>query len=185
MGKEEVSVFFVIQTAELEFIGLRPALHGNVFRFAFLLRKDGSYGSATELKLGFDPFQSLTSSDKGSVEGHIHVTGFDELNNFIFFSFVFEGQFVFKLKSSFGVVIGFELNFIANFGNHVHLNLLVEVEVGGSALPHIKLRVFAQHATYAKGHLCRALRSDVNGVAAKNLVENLSADINFGDDRGA
>ena len=175
-------IFFVLIGLKPEGVGLAAALHGDVAGLAFLFGINGCNRGAAKLELCFDAKQRLASGDQRAVERQRYVTGFDELDDFVLFAFVFQVEFVFKFKGSLGVVVGLKLYFVADLGQHTHLDILPEVEVYHISLPHVEGRVVAAVCQNAKGKLGRSLRADVDGVGAKDSFEGLAADINLWDD---
>ena len=131
LAEEEVAVFFVVEAAEFEFVGLCAALHGDVLRFTFLIRNDAGNGGVTEFQFRLDTEKLLRTSNQGAVQRETHITGFKQLYDFVFLAFVFQVELVLEIEGGLGVLVDVEIDLIADFRHHVQLNLLVEIKVCG------------------------------------------------------
>lgn len=60
------------------------------------------------------------------------------------------------------IIVSLKLDFISNLSNHVHLNLLLEVEVSHSTLTTIQRGVISKVRGNTKDQFSRSTRSDVN-----------------------
>ena len=86
LAEEEVTVFFVVQAAESEFVGLCAALHGDVLRLTLLVGNDGRNGGVAKFQLALDTEQLLRTRDECAVEGEADVTSLQQLDDFVFLS---------------------------------------------------------------------------------------------------
>ena len=175
-------VLFVFIRADIEFGLLGITLHRDVFGFAFLLRIEGGDRHPPETEFGLDTEKALCSADQVGVQRHVHIACLDELDDVILLPFIFQFQLVLKFEGGFRVVIDFEFNFIADFGDDIHLDLFVEIEVGLPALAGVKHGVVAAVGDDPEVDFCRALGPDIDGVVTKNGFKDLSGDYNLGYD---
>ena len=111
------------------------------------------------------------------MQRHADVTCFDELKDVVFIAFIFQGEFIFERELCLGVVAHLKLDLLADFGGSAELDVLREVEVGGSLLCHGQRRVAAALVFHTERHVGGTLQLDVDGVTAENLVEHLAANI--------
>ena len=130
LAEEEVAVLFVVQTAQLELVGLCAALHGDVLRLALLIGDDGRDGSLAELQFALDTKQLLCTRDEGAVERETDVTSLEQLDDLVFLAFVFQVEFVLVVEGGLGVLVDVEVDLVTDFGHHVELHVGVEVKVG-------------------------------------------------------
>ncbi len=137
MCNKKVPVFFILVGIQFKDVFLGTTFNSNGFTFAFLLRKYTGNHRFSKLQFGFNPEKTLTSGDQRTVQREGNISCFKQLENFIFFSFVFEFEFVLKFKGGFCIIVGFKFNFITDFGNNTHLNFFLEIEIGLSPLADI------------------------------------------------
>ena len=124
----------------------------------------------------------LRASDEGAVEREAHIACLQQLDDFVFLAFVFQGEFVLIVEGGLGVLVDVEIDFVADFCNHIelHIRLKDEVVVAFATLAH--RRVVVVVVLEAEGHVDGTLRADVDGVAAEDGFEGLAADEHGRDD---
>ena len=185
LAEEEVSVFLVVEAAQLEVVGLCAALHGDVLRLALLVRHNRRNGGLAKLQLALHTKQLLGAGDKGAVERETDVTSLKELDDFVFLALVFQVELVLVVEGRLGVLVDVEVDLVADFGNHVHLDIHIHDEIV-VAFPLFAARgVVAVGVLEAESQVDGALWTDVDGIAAEDGLEALAADEHGRDDRVA
>ena len=180
-----MTVFFIIQAAEAELVGLSATLHGDVLRLTLLVRDDGRDGGVAEFQLALDTEQLLRSCDEGAVEREADVAGFQELDDLVFLALVFQVQLVLVVEGRLRVLVDVEVDLVADFGHHVELDVLVEHEFVVAFASFGHRFVVAEAVLEAEGEVDGALWTDVDGVAAEDGLEGLAADEHGRDDGAA
>ena len=177
-----MTVFLVFQAAELKLVGLCAALNGDVLRLALLVGDDGRHGGLAELQFRLHTEQLLCTCDKRAVEREADVTGFQQLDDFVFLALVFQVELVLVVESRLGVLVNVEVDLVADLGNHVELQIGVEhkVVVAFAALGH--RGIVAEAVLEAEGEVDGALGTDVDGVAAEDGLKGLAANVERRDD---
>ena len=122
----------------------------------------------------------MCSGDEGAVEREANVTSLEQLDDFVLFAFVFQLHQVLIIEGGLGILVDVEVDFVADFCDDIELYILVEVEIGGVLLGDGGIATVV--VLDAKGEVNRALGTNVDGVAAKDEVESLSANIQRRDD---
>ena len=90
VGEEEVTVFVVVGSRELEVGELYSTTGVDRLRSRFLVRQHGLQFETTKLHIRSDTEEALSATDERRLRGHGHITGFHEFDNLIFFAFVAE-----------------------------------------------------------------------------------------------
>ena len=86
------------------------------------------------------------------------------------------------IESGLGVLVDVEVDFVADLGYHVELDILVEDEVVVALTAFGHRGVVAEAVLEAEGEVNRALGTDVDGIAAEDGFKGLAADIDGRDD---
>ena len=71
----------------------------------------------------------MRTRDEGAVKRKTDVTGFQELDDLVFFALVFQGELVLVVEGRLGVLVDIEVNLVSDFGHHVELDVLLEDKV--------------------------------------------------------
>ena len=182
LAEEEVAVFFVVQAAESEFVSLCAPLHGNVLLLTLLIGNDGRNGGVAKFQLALDTEQLLRTRDERAVEGETYVTCLQQLDDFVFLAFVFQGELVLIVEGRLGVLVDVEVDLVADSGHHVELDVLLEDEVVVAFAAFAQRFVVAETVLEAESEVDGALGTDVDGVAAEYGLKGLAAHIEWRDD---
>ena len=124
----------------------------------------------------------LCTCDEGAVEREADVTGFQELDDFVFLTLVFEGELVLVVEGRLGVLVDVEVDFVADFGHHVELDVLVKNEFVVAFASFGHRFVVAEVVLEAKGEVDGTLGTDVDGVAPEDGLKGFAADEHGWDD---
>ena len=90
VGEEEVTVFVVVGSRELEVGELHSTTGVDSLRSRFFLCQHRLQFETTKLHIRPDTEEALSATDERRLRGHGHITGFHEFDNLIFFAFVAE-----------------------------------------------------------------------------------------------
>ena len=124
----------------------------------------------------------MRASDECAVERETDVTGFQELDDFVFLALVFQVELVLVVEGSLGVLVDIKVDLVADFGHHVHLDVHVHDKIV-VALPLLATRwVVAVGVFEAEGEVDGALWPDLNGVATEDGLKAFAADEHRWDD---
>ena len=150
-------------------------MHGDVLRFAFLIRHDTRNSGLAKFQLGFDTEKLLRTCDEGAVEREADIAGFKELDDFVFFALVFQIELVLVVEGRLCVLVDVEVDFVADFGYHIHLDVHIHDEITVPFPLFAARGVVAVGAFVAEGQVDGALWADVDGVAAEDGLEGFAS----------
>ena len=124
----------------------------------------------------------MCTRDERAVEREADVTGFQQLDDLVFLALVFQGEFVLVVERRLCVLVDVEVDLVADLGQHIELDVLVEDEVVMAFAAFGHRRVGAVGVLEAEGEVDGALRTDIDGVATEDGLEGLAADKHGRDD---
>ena len=124
--------------------------------------------------------QGLTALDQRALQRHADVARFDVFQDVILFPLEADVHLVLKVKRRFRVVVGAEVDFVADVAIDGQLNPLVKVESGDGPVALRQTRVFGPAVSDTKIQFGRSLGLDFNLVGAKNGLEQLGVHRQFG-----
>ena len=81
---------------------------------------------------------------------------------------------IFKIEQRLGVVVGPQIDFVANLSTNVQLNALIEIKRGDAALAFRDARIFGIGNVDSEGELGRTLRFDFNLIATEDGFKQLT-----------
>ena len=174
-----MAVVFVIQAAELKLIGLSTALLCDVLRLTLLIGDDGGNGGLAELQFALHTEQLLCTRDEGAVEREVDVTGFQELDDFVFLALVFQCELVLVVEGRLGVLVDVVVDLVADFGHHVELDVLLEDEVVVAFAAFRQRGVVAEAVLEAEGQVDGAL-GRMSMVLLPKMVSKALPPMNMG-----
>ena len=135
-------VFVVSICRNFKRSGLNPSAQTGCLGLGILLRKHGGNVKFAKLQLGFYTKQGTGPVDKGVLDRHTDVSGFEAFDDFVFFAFVaqFYG-FGIEIKSGFGVVIHIDVDFVAHLTVDTELYALVKIKKSAVTSPFRQRRI--------------------------------------------
>ena len=117
------------------------------------------------------------------IERHGDITCFEKLQNVVFLAGIFQLDLVHVVVKPqlVGGVVEVELDFVADFSDEVELDILFELEIGGSSLFGRQEGIVDAVVFDAKLEFEVASGSDVDGVAAEYALEDVASDMQLRD----
>ena len=174
-------VLFIFIGPERELVRLCISLNHDVFGFAFLLGIQCGDCKPAESQFGLNTKKAFGPFDECSIQWHVYITAFDQLNDIIFLPFVLEFQCVLKIKGGLGIIVDLEFDLVANLGDHIHLNLFIKVKIGLPSLSRIQHGVIPSIRNDTEVDLGGSLGADVNGIVPEDCLKEFSGNMNLGN----
>lgn len=184
MAEEEVLVLLVFVSAEIEFGLLRPARDSDGLRGTLFPGSHRRDKQVTELELRLHTEQTLATRNQGAVQREGDVTEFNQLQNVIFLTVVFEFDLV-CLGGGYGQfisgVVQVELDFVTDFGQQVQLDILVKVKLQILSLFNGNIEIVSLGEFDAQFQPDVSRRSNVYRVTAEDALKNITSDVQLRD----
>ena len=149
-GQEVVPVGLVIVGPDVEFLRLGAALNFDFLALAFLLAEHRGVVHLAPLRLELGAEQRLAALDEGALKRHADVAGLDVLQNVVLLALEPDVHLVFEVESGLRVVVGAEVDLLADAAIDGQLDALVEVECGDRPVPLGKSGVFRLAVAHAE-----------------------------------
>ena len=143
LGQEVVAVGLIVVGSDVKLLGLGAPLDFNLATLAFLLAEDRGVVKTPPLGFHLQAKKALRPHNQAAVQWHADVSRFNVFQDVVFFSLETNVHLVFKVKQRLGVVLGPQLNLVANFSSDVQLDALVKIDRARPSLSLRNARVFS------------------------------------------
>ena len=170
MCEEEVAVFIVVVSLDVEGCELASALRAHTHRTRFLLAYHG-------LQVEFSKLQVRTDTEQGGGTRHERVVGwkrdvtcFNQFHDFVLLALVLQFQVLrVEVEGRIRVVVDVEVHLVAHLRVHREVDFLVEVETRHLAVALRQRWVVSELVVVAEFQFCRTLRLDLHATRTEYL----------------
>ena len=142
LGYEVVAVVFVLVGAYLEFLCAGSALHLQILCAGLFLTHHGVDGEFSKLQFGVESEELLATFDECCVERERDVGGFEQLNDIVFLTFVFQFDLVLEVEGRLCIPVEVKVDKVAYFGVETDLDVFIKIEGGDAAFGHVERGIF-------------------------------------------
>ena len=164
LTEEVVPVGFVIVRSDVKFLGLCAPLNLDFLALTLLLAEYRGVVHLAPLGLELRTKQRLTALDQRALQRHADVARLDVFQDVILFSLEADVHLVLEVKRGLRIVVGSEVDLVANVAIDGQLNALVKIKSGDGPVALRQTGVLGPAVTDTEIQFGRTLGLDLNLV---------------------